>query len=151
MDTAPTDLPHLSSADRPAARADDPYRAIAIHLLSNHLGAKGYNESNPGVGVRFGLGNSDWYGAFGNYKNSISRDSTYVGAGKTLAKMGPVSLNLNGGLVTGYGDSPVAPFLSPEIEMQIGRARAMLNYFPKVKVGDMKSEHAIGLSLGVPF
>ncbi len=121
---------------------------LALHLTSNHLGAEGYNEENPGLGLRLGRGN--WYGALGFYKNSLRRDSVYVGAGKTLARRGPVALNLNGGLVSGY-DLPVAPFLIPELALHLGRAQAMVSYFPKIKMDGAKTEHTLALSIGVPF
>lgn len=147
MQALPQDLPDLGGAPR---QADDKnkYRMLAIHLLSNHLGADGYNEQNPGIGVRTGQG--DWYSAAGSYKNSLGRDSAYIGGGKTIGRLGPVELNLNGGLVTGY-DTPVAPYLSPELALKIGKARVMLNYIPGVKIGDVKSQQALGLSLGAEF
>lgn len=146
--STPAQSAELRQGAAPRAEDKNKYRMLAIHLLSNHLGAEGYNEQNPGLGVR--LGSGDWYAAAGGYKNSLGRDSVYAGGGKTLGRMGPVDLNLNGGLVTGY-DLPVAPYLSPELALKIGKARVMLNYIPRVKIGDKKSDQALGLSLGAEF
>jgi hypothetical protein len=132
----------------PAAAGDAPHGLLVLHLVSNHLGVDGYNEQNPGLGLRFGRG--DWYGAAGFYKNSLSHDSVYVGAGRTLARLGPVAFSLNAGLVTGY-NVPVAPFLMPEIALNLGRAQVLVDYFPKVKIEGSKTDHALALSIGVPF
>ena len=126
----------------------DGSRMLTIHLASSHLGADGFNEENPGIGLRLGRG--DWYGAAGFYKNSLSRNSVYAGAGKTLGRIGPLAFNLNGGFVTGY-NVPVAPFISPEVMFDFGRARAILSYVPKVTIKDTKTEHALALSIGVSF
>lgn len=132
----------------PVAADDTQPRLLTIHLASDHFGAEGYNGRNPGLGLRLGKG--DWYGAVGFYKNSLNRDSVYAGGGKTLARRGPVSFNLNAGIVTGY-DMPAAPFISPEAVLDFGRVRAMVGYFPKMAIAGTKTEHVLAVSVGVPF
>lgn len=120
-----------------------------MHMASKHPGAKGYNENNPGLGLRVDRGGHYWQA--GAFNNSLGEVSGYAGIGKRLWRTGPLEIGASAGLVTGYPDIPVAPFIMPELGLDLGKAKVLVNYIPKFKSGDMKVDPAIGLSIGIPL
>ena len=122
--------------------------SLLIHAASWHFGVTGYNQTNPGLGFRYTVG--DWHFSIGGYKNSLSNTSAYAGVGHTVFKTGPLALNIHGGVVSGYLDS-TAPFILPELVVSLGRVGLMFNYAPRLKVGQFGVDQALGLTLKVPF
>lgn len=131
------------------AHAADTHRLLTLHVASTHFGVDGYNEKNHGLGLRLGAGY--WYGMAGGYKNSDGFDSTYIGGGKTIARFSVASINLNGGLVTGYNNATVAPFLIPEFSFDLRAVQVMFSYLPAIKINGIKTDDALALSIGVNF
>ncbi len=126
----------------PVSAAD--YSAV-VHLASKHS-VPGYNESNPGVGLR--IADERGFISAGAYRNSISNTSVYAGVGKQLVKIGSFDLTLTAGFVTGYR-VPVAPFVIPEIGFDFGKFKVIVNYIPRIESAQV--DQAVGLSVGVTF
>lgn len=92
--------------------------------LSHHFGQRSYwdkdeqqqrpwNEVNLGGGLEYRL-NHRFHLAAGTYRNSIHRQSFYVGVGIESGDNKTVGFGLEGGLITGY-EIPVVPSLIPYV------------------------------------
>ena len=89
---------------------------IVMSLASQHLGATGMNQTNPGIGVE-----ANSY-HLGEYRNSLRRTSFY--AGRDWSTDGAVKAGVLVGAVTGYNrvaGSPVLPLVAPFISVEYGR------------------------------
>ena len=97
--------------------------AFNIYGISIHS-KSGFNEINPGIGIEHRL-NPDWSIIGGTYKNSINNQSVYAGAKYNLLEYQHVRLNLQGGLITGYGTSEnknkIFPMIVPEVCLNISK------------------------------
>ena len=123
-------------------------KEIVRHAASYHMGVEGYNQINPGLGLRI-IDTKTVYSA-GFYDNSLGTTSLYAGAGRQLWHIGRYTLNIQLGLATGYG-IPAVPFVLPELVINLGDSRVIIEYFPKVKVGDFQTHQGLGFSVAVPF
>jgi hypothetical protein len=120
-----------------------PYE-IVMHLTSKHISEKKYNEVNPGIGLRY-------QGVIaGIYKNSFYRNSAYVGIEKSLDLGKYVAVGFDAGFVTGYAIR-VAPFVSPNIRVIVGKNSLIVNFIPGFKFGHIKSVGSFGFSVGRKF
>lgn len=127
------------------AQADN---KVVVHLASKHA-EPGYEEFNPGIGLRIPLSWYDTDFGFGVYRNSFKDTSLYVGITKSVITYGRVDLRLSGGVVTGYVKN-VAPFILPEVGIKLtNRMAAVFSYIPAVEFGDLKTVGAVGLSLEI--
>ena len=79
---------------------------IGLHLVSHHMPAKNYNNTNPGLYYR----TEDGWTA-GAYRNSLSRTSAYAGY---TWKFG--ALDITTAVVTGYFHK-VQPLLVPSVSL----------------------------------
>lgn len=107
-----------------------PLQEIVVHAASYHLDRSvKYNEQNYGLGLRFQT--EHHFTMIGGYRNSLYRDSFYVGVGKEFYSYGPFSFRLLAGLVTGYM-IPVAPMVLPEVVARFGRLGVAINFVPHI-------------------
>ena len=119
--------------------------AADLTLLSgfvSHHDKSGYRESNPGLGVRVDSGR--WTGWLaGTYRNSLDRQSVYVGREWLWPLAGPLSI---GGILvgaTGYR-SPVVPVPLGEVVARWRRLELALLLQP-VRINDSPSFVALQL------
>ena len=83
---------------------------IQLHTLSYHEERdENFNEVNFGVGLRHY--EDDYFLTGGAYKNSERNTSVYGGIG--WEKKGTISYGITAGLITGYQDKNVTPFILP--------------------------------------
>jgi hypothetical protein len=122
--------------------------SLVVHGLSWHFGAKGYNETNPGLGLR--VEDKNWVYNAGWYKNSVSEASVYVGAGRSLVSWGRWQINAHAGFVSGYAGT-IVPFVIPEVVWGTKHIKVAVVYAPRVQTGEIVSEHVLGVSLIVPL
>lgn len=102
-------------------------QTVGVHLVSTH-GDDGYNNTNPGIYVRFDNGFT-----VGSYLNSYKRQSTYVGY--TLEhRAETLSAAVTVGAVTGYRKA-VMPLLVPSVAYHIGPNAVRVAYAPKPPQG----------------
>ena len=98
---------------------------IVMSLASQHLGATGLNQINPGLGVE-----ANGY-HLGEYRNSLRRTSWY--AGRDWSTEGTVKVGVLAGAVTGYeklAGSSVLPLVAPFISVEAGRFGANVALLP---------------------
>ena len=98
---------------------------LVMSVASQHLGATGLNQTNPGIGVEFN------HYHVGEYRNSLSRTSVY--AGKDWETGGAVKIGVLAGAVTGYNrlaGSSVLPLLAPFVSVEYGRFGANVALLP---------------------
>ena len=81
------------------AYADPTYWLDAM-IASQHFPDRGFNQSNPGLGVEMDSGN--WQFAVGEYKNSYYRHTNYATVGYLPVHIGGWSAGIVGGPATGY-------------------------------------------------
>lgn len=85
-------------------------------LISYHFDRKaGFNERHPGLGYS----TADGYGA-GWYRNSLDKDSFYVGKEWRKPLNGMLDATLQASLVTGYPAAPVLPAVMPGLLGKLG-------------------------------
>lgn len=99
-----------------AAHAAGPTHLI-LHTVSAHT-KPGYNNVNPGVGLRWADAQGDGPVA-GVYHNSERNTSVYAGYAWSWHVAGPVSAELTVGGVGGYKRAAVAPMLLPSVTYAI--------------------------------
>ncbi len=121
---------------------------VVIHAASYHPDVRSYNEINPGIGFR--SYNDKTFFAIGAYKNSISKESAYIGAGIKVASYKNVDVSLTAGIITGY-ILPIAPFVIPEFSVNFKNVKLLINYIPKVTINDRTVDQAVGLSVAIKF
>ena len=110
-------------------------QTFGLHVGSYH-DKPGFNNVNPGAYVRFANGVTA-----GFYRNSIDRDSVYVGY--TAERfIGPVGFAVTAGAITGYRHD-VLPLLVPSIKF----SHLRLAFIPKAAKGGSGSVHVM-LELG---
>ncbi len=102
-------------------------------FVSNHIGRPGvYNEQNEGRGYRDENGF-----AVGSYRNSLGKNSVYVGKelrkGLASGRFGNLDIGLSAGLVTGYPQAPVVPMVQPQLVWHGKDAELALGLVPPVK------------------
>ena len=120
------------------------YSAV-LHLVSKHS-RSGFNENNPGIGMMIAKDNR--FLMFGEFKNSVNHTSLYAGVGKDIYAIGPFSLSIVAGAITGY-NIPVKVYVAPELGINIGRTRTIFTYVPRFKEAMVSS--TIGVSLAIKF
>lgn len=124
----------------------EPGRAVLSGFVSKHLSgeymdkARGYNEDNYGVGFRSETGYT-----IGIYKNSIHKDSVYIGREFQWKLYGPLHAGVVVGAVSGYGD--VMPILLPELIIKTKIVEVGMTIIPRVPHVDA----AIALQLRLRF
>lgn len=96
-----------------------------------------YNESNPGIGVRFERGERYRQVVMGGmYLNSLATTSYYVSGGMKVRLMGNAEMYLDAGVLvgiaTGYGPD-VIPLALPTISFGMGHVAVTLMASPQVK------------------
>lgn len=62
--------------------------------------AAGYNETNPGIGIE--QGDANLRAVLGYYRNSLSRDTFYLGLSHTPIRIGGIGIGYTAGLASGY-------------------------------------------------
>lgn len=89
-----------------------------LHGLSYHADREyDHNEVNPGLALRYYPNKpvvGDHY-TIGVYKNSSRRQSEYLGVGWEYEVSEYLTLGVTTGLITGYKQADVLPFLVPNI------------------------------------
>lgn len=101
--------------------------AQSVTLLSgfqSHHSQPGYNNNNTGLGIRVDSGALEGF-AIGTYDNSIRRQSYYIAREWQWDVVGPVSVGILAGGVTGY-QWKVTPLLLPEAVLRIDKAELAL-------------------------
>lgn len=121
---------------------------FVAHLASYHPAVRTYNEINPGIAYR--KYSEDTFFAIGTYKNSISKQSVYAGVGIDIAKISNVTASLTVGAITGY-HVDVAPFIIPEVSVDFNDFKLIVNYIPKITIGNMTVDAAFGFSAAMKF
>lgn len=102
--------------------------AVVSGFLSRHIGtAEQFNESNHGIGYRFG--DSDVI--VGYFRNSLDRDSLYAAYEARWQLWGPLQVGVAAGLATGYKYA-VTPVLTPELVLQVRGVELALAYIPEI-------------------
>lgn len=90
---------------------------VSYHYDANGR-AWGFNESNPGIGVTWAwrdvpvIGTADV--SVGFYRNSIGRDSAYIGVDKLPLNVAGGRAGVTAIMATGY-EIPVLPIIAPTI------------------------------------
>lgn len=120
------------------------YSAV-LHLVSKHS-RPGFNEKNLGIGMTMAKDNQ--FLMFGEFKNSLNQTSLYAGVGRDVYAIGPLSLSIVAGAITGYS-IPVKVYVAPEFGINIGRTRTIFTYVPIFK--EAKVASTIGVSLSIKF
>lgn len=69
-------------------------------IASQHFPDRGFNQSNPGLGIEADTGN--WQFAVGTYRNSYYRTTNYATVGYLPVHIGGWSAGIVGGPATGY-------------------------------------------------
>jgi hypothetical protein len=122
---------------------------IMLHISSRHMATvKTFNEKNSGAGFRYGLAHG--FLMAGIFENSLEKTSIYAGGGATLLSIGPISIGLSGGLVTGYADS-VRIAVIPEISAHYEKFSLVFSYLPAFTYNDGRTTAAITMSTGLQF
>lgn len=120
---------------------------------SNHpysYGEKRYNESNPGVGIRYEWGQGPVldFVMLGEYLNSINKQTNYAGIGSKYRLFGDDN-GLNGslgialGAMTGYGKGVTTAVLPMA---QVGYGPALLNLMYAPKTSDSPETYMLNAS-----
>lgn len=125
----------LAAASCAQAQTQTPTHTFGLHLGSHHMPAKKYNNKNPGLYYRHADG---WTAGF--YRNSLRRDSIYVGY---TWKYGILDVTTAG--VSGYFHK-VQPLLVPSISLGTWHGiTPRVAYIPRVekKIGS----HVVHLML----
>lgn len=116
---------------------------VSKHLTDNYLNkatGQGYNENNYGIGYRSETGYT-----IGIYKNSIRKDSVYVGREFQWQVAGPVHVGLMVGAVSGYQN--VMPIVLPELILKNKIGELAMTIIPNVTHVDA----AVALQLRIRF
>ncbi len=90
---------------------------VIVHVASVHTKA-GYNNTNPGIGLRWADAQGDGPVA-GVYYNSESSTSVYAGYTWNWQVAGPVSAQLTVGGVGGYKRAAIVPMLLPSATLRL--------------------------------
>lgn len=113
--------------NNPAPPKDDASKvSLVVSGVSHHFGQRSYwdadkgqqrpwNEVNPGIGIEYNLGDH-WHLSAGTYKNSIYRQSFYVGGGVETNGGKNYGLGADIGAITGY-EIPVTPSIVPYLRL----------------------------------
>lgn len=96
---------------------------VIVHVASVHTKA-GYNNTNPGIGLRWADAHGDGPVA-GVYRNSEWRNSAYAGYAWNWQVAGPVSAQFVVGAVTGYKRGTVVPLVMPSVAYAVGPKTAV--------------------------
>ena len=91
--------------------------------------SKPHNEVNPGLGLRFRAGDSEFFYALGAYKNSQWNNSVYAAIGTEFWRFGPLSFGALAGVITGYNKS-LLPIVLPEVALHFGHMALAVNFIP---------------------
>ena len=118
---------------------------LVAHLASYHPDIRTYNEVNTGMAYRHYEDRN--FLSIGEYKNSLSKQSFYMGGGIDILKSNYLTLSITGGLITGY-KIDIAPFLIPELSVNYKGVKIIVNYVPKI---DNIVEAALGFSMALKF
>lgn len=130
------------------ARADK----LLLHGGSKHYGdTQGYdfNESNSGVGYQHDI--TPQFAVIGGvYDNSYNRTSVYAGAAVTTNPRRTFSVGLQGGIVTGYDDTPqgtgvVTGYVLPFVRARRGLVFAEIGWIPPL-TGIGAITYSVGVS-----
>lgn len=106
---------------------------VGLHMFSHH-DEKGYNDSNPGLYVKYG----SW--TFGTYHNSLKKNSTYFGYTFELPLKDKFvdSLDLTVGVITGYpqkiGNTKLTALVAPSARIDLTEKTSLrVTYIPRIK------------------
>jgi len=106
---------------------------VGLHMFSYH-DKKGYNNSNPGLYVKYG----SW--TFGTYHNSLKKNSTYFGYTFELPLKDKFvdSLDLTVGVITGYpqkiGNTKLSALVAPSARIDLTEKTSLrVIYIPRIK------------------
>lgn len=126
-------------------------REVIVHVASHHTDrSKGFNENNPGMGLRIQKPEDSVSMVFGGYRNSIRRDSFYAGMGYDLLEAGPLFARVEIVAITGYAvPLTVAPL--PEIGFRFAGYALAINYVPHMYVRGFEVSEVYGFSLQKRF
>lgn len=121
--------------------------AIGLHLGSAHIdvdpAAPKFTGVNPGVYAEFKNGM-----IAGTYRNSLARQSAYLGYKVVIARHAPFQIDVGVGAVTGY-PMKVAPLVLPSLHMDLGPHYGVrVSYLPKIK---FTQAHVVHVSLDYRF
>lgn len=123
-------------------------KEVVVHVASYHADrAADYNERNLGLGLRLREPDSRLSWGAGFYRNSIRRDTLYAGAAYDVVSVGPATIRIMVGGVTGY-TWPVTPIAVPELALRWGSVGAVVQYLPKI---NGVTDAVIGLSFFKAF
>lgn len=126
-------------------------REVIVHVASYHHNRDaGFNERNPGLGLRVQKPGSRVSFLGGGYRNSIRRDSLYAGVAYDLIEAGPFYARVDLVAVTGY-DIIVAAAPLPEFGVRFGGYGIAVNYVPPMQLGGFKVSGVAGFSLTKEF
>lgn len=115
---------------------------VIASLFSKHFDTDAtFNERNYGIGVHLYNDAQSAYTTAGYYRNSLDKNSLYVGGGYKLGDV--ISVGIEAGLVSGYTKGRVVPFVVPTV--WIGPAKLL--YIPKI--GEVNAVHTLGLQVEI--
>lgn len=129
----------------------DAHKEIVVHVAAYHPDrSRGYNEMNPGLGLRLPLFNSRWFAAAGFYRNSLDRNTTYVGVGVNVPLSNHVGLRFTTGMMTGY-EVPFLPVVIPEMVISGKNYGVAIGFVPKIVYRNYTNDAAFMFSLTKRF
>lgn len=100
-------LTALALAAAAAAHADTFTNCgLHVHVAAYHS-QPGFNTATPGLGVICDIPIEDTRAAAGVFRNSIGRTSAYAGLAWQPLHIGPASIGVFGGAITGYREYPL--------------------------------------------
>jgi hypothetical protein len=121
-------------------------KELIVHIASYHTSRdENLNERNYGLGLRMPI-RERVFATAGFYRNSLDRESVYLGAGWWLLEKGPMSLRVLVGAVTGY-QVAVAPVVIPEAAIGARAWRVAFSYVPEIKLDEGGVNHVFTFSV----
>lgn len=103
----------LATVALTAQAADFVPTHLTVHIASVHTQG-GYNNTNPGVGLRWADASGDGP-VVGVYFNSERSTSVYAGYAWNWPIAGALSAQITVGAVTGFKRAPVVPMVMPSL------------------------------------
>jgi hypothetical protein len=120
---------------------------LVVHVASYHADrSKGFNEVNPGLGLKIKRPSSRWFLSLGGYENSFYRPSVYAGIGTDMVLSDHVALRFTAAGATGYL-LPVMPVIVPELVLRAGSYGVAIGYLPKLEFNGHGMESVVSLSV----
>lgn len=132
-----------------------------VHIGSNHARSdyvydgkkQSYNEKNFGLGLSLPV-TSKLDVVSGFFENSFKKTSLYLGANYHTPNKHGFSVGVNGGIVSGYEDTPnsrtsIAPMVIPHISYSLKTLRAEVGLIPSLGIEGTTS--VVVLTIGNRF